>query len=93
MVEVPWWLNSLSLPFGFPPTCSCAARSPQGKTREGKAPDIAASAAPQRFNKDLSISPCINTGGQPRQAAPGGGSTDRFKSFARSKSLGTICEE
>lgn len=47
----------------------------------------------ERLNKDLSICPCVNTGWQPRQATPGGGSTDRFKSFARSKSLGTICKE
>ena len=91
MVEVPRSLNSLCLRYGFLPTCSCTPGYPQGKAPEEKFPDIAASTVPERLNKDLSISPCINTGRQPRQAAPGGGSTDRFKSFARSKSLGTTC--
>lgn len=78
MAEVPGLLTSLYLRYSFLPTCSCSPCDPQGKTWEEKAPDIAASTAPERFNKDLSISPCINTGRQPRRAAPAGGSTDRF---------------
>lgn len=75
MVEVPRLLPNSYLRYSFLPTCSYTPRYPQGKTWEEKVPDIAASTAPERFNKDLSISPCINTGRQPRQAAPGGGST------------------